>query len=832
MFTSLGRQLALAVLFACSFVPLVAAQPALDRQIAGVVRQSETRAPLPGVTVAVLDRSVVTDAQGRFTIRIPAGLPLLELSLNGFYPLATTIDVRQADALDTELLLVPRSAYSTSVDVVATTQPLATVPSTVAVASAEVLRTPGALDNVFRTLQTLPGVSATEEFGSRIAVRGGAPDQNLTLMDGVEIHDPYRLFGLTSAFNPETISHFELATGGFSAKYGDRLSSLLLVENREGTRTKAFDGSASLSITDANVVLEGKLPANATGSWLVSGRRTYYDLIASRITDQDFPRFADLQTKEVWELKPGRTLSFFGLRSREAAALNIDETDAHGEFNDNTQNDLVSLRLDSTMGTSGHSHTTASYSRSVSSFGVNAVFDNRSERSNAPDDSSRTDANVAFERELTLRDASLRQEAAWAIGKHVVEAGAELHHLSTDLSFLIQGDRNPAAVNGSSQQGGAGLPDSLISSRDVNRAGAWLLDKWQVTPVFSLEAGTRLDRSGAGDTPVSPRVNMSYSLNNRTRLRAAVGRYTQSPGYEKLVQSDYVLDLTSETAKHLRSEESIQSSVGLEHDLGNVATVRAEGYYKQLSQQLIGRLETDAERTARLAQYDFPASLAANVPTDPIITTTPTNDGRGHAYGFDLFISRTTVPATARVRGWASYTWGKADRQAYGRSYPFEYDRRHAFSAVASYRLSNHWEIASTTRVASGFPRTAALGVRVAGVADTTDRDQDGNVTELVPAVDRNGLLVYSVNLGGLSNLNNARLPVFAREDLRMTWRPRGAQGRWELYFEVINLLNRKNAGTLDPRLQYDPTSDKPRVVDTPDQGIPRLPSLGVRFRF
>ncbi len=105
-------------------------------------------------------------------------------------------------------------------------------------APVEVLRTPGALDNVFRTLQTLPGVAATEEFGSRLAVRGGSPDQNLTVMDGVEVHDPYRLFGLTSAFNPETIQRFDLATGGFSAKYGDRLSSLLSVENRDGTRTE------------------------------------------------------------------------------------------------------------------------------------------------------------------------------------------------------------------------------------------------------------------------------------------------------------------------------------------------------------------------------------------------------------------------------------------------------------------------------------------------------------------------------------------------------------------------------------------------------------------
>ena len=100
----------------------------------------------------------------------------------------------------------------------------------------------GAADNVFRTLQTLPGIAATTEFDSRISVRGGSPDENLTIMDGVEIHNPYRLFGLTSAFNPETVRGFDLYAGAFSAKYGDRLSSLLVVENRPGSDEERFSG--------------------------------------------------------------------------------------------------------------------------------------------------------------------------------------------------------------------------------------------------------------------------------------------------------------------------------------------------------------------------------------------------------------------------------------------------------------------------------------------------------------------------------------------------------------------------------------------------------------
>jgi hypothetical protein len=806
-------------------------QPASERRVAGVVRHAESRLPLPDVTLAADGRRTASDRDGRFDLRVPAGVVALEVSAADFYPLSTAIDVTAGDAVDIELLLVPRTSFASTIDVVAPPPP-ESAPSAVVVAPIEVLRTPGALDNVFRTLHTLPGVSATEEFSSRLAVRGGAPDQNLTIMDSVEIHDPYRLFGLTSAFNPETISRFELATGGFSVKYGDRLSSLLVIENRTGVKRGRLNGSAALSLSDANIILEGGMPRNTNGSWLISARRTYYDLVASRLADQEFPRFADLQAKGVWELAPGRTLSVFGLRSRQDAALDIDSDEAQGEFNDDTSNDLASVRLDATLGRRGRSNTTVAYSDSTSSFRVNAAFENRSQRANSVDDNAFDVANVVFDRLLALGDVSLRQELGWTVGAHLVEAGGELHRLGTELSFEIRGDRNPSAANGSSQQGGAGLPDSLRSIRDVIRGGLWLLDRWQATPAVGLEAGVRLDRSGINrDTQLSPRVTVTWGLGARTRVRSALGRYTQSPGYEKLVQGDYVLDLTGEGVGRLRSEEAVNASAGIERDIGT-ATLRVEGYYKRSSRLLVGRLETEAERQARLAQYDFPASLVSSVPTDPIITSTPTNDGRGRAYGFDVFLSRMTAPVSARVRGWASYTWGRATRESYGRILPFEYDRRHAFSAVASYRLSDRWELAATTRVASGFPRTPPLGVRVASEPDTADRDRDGNVSELIPAADPAGRSIYSVNFGGVDNLNAGRLPVFSRVDLRATWRPRGAQGRWELYAEVINLLNRTNAGALEAELQYDPAAEQPKIVEQRDQGIPRLPTIGLRVNF
>jgi hypothetical protein len=438
---------------------------------------------------------------------------------------------------------------------------------------------------------------------------------------------------------------------------------------------------------------------------------------------------------------------------------------------------------------------------------------------------------VAFSRALSVKDVSLRQELVFALGAHVVETGFEAHHLSTALRFEIEGDRNPGAANGSSVQGGAGLPDLLDSSQQSTRAGAWIQDTFPVGARGSLQAGLRWDRPGAtGEMLFSPRLSGSLGLGAATRVRAAAGLYTQSPGYEKLAQSDYVLDLTNAAA--LRSERSTQVSAGIERDLPGLVSLKVEGYYKHFTDLLIGQLETEEARLARVARYDFPVHLQADIPVDPLITTVPANDGRGRSYGFDVFVSRTSPPAGAKVSGWASYTWGRTTRDAYGRRYDFEYDRRHAFTMVAAYRFTPRWELAATTRIASGFPRTAPLGVRVAAIDDLGDRDRDGVTDELLPDRDALGRLIYEVDFGNTANLNQARLPVFARVDVRATWRPRGAAGRWELYAEIINLLNRDNAGALDPQLEYDPTADEPRIVEVRDQSIPLLPTVGVRLRF
>jgi len=832
----------LLTLLAC----LVASRPAWAQTASATLTGTvvdESRGALPDVDVIAVNgdtglrRQTISDAEGRFTIAmLPPGRYSVTGQRAGFSAAAVKDVLLSANAevaITLELRIAP---FSETVPVQVASGQLIAAPSTIDVSPLEVRSVAGAGENIYRVLQTLPGVVAVNDFDSRLSVRGGGPDQNLTMMDGIEIHNPYRLFGLTSAFNPETVQSFELTAGAFSAKYGDRLSSILVIENRAGTEQRRVAGSANVAVTDANIVTEGRLFGGASGSWLVTARRTYYDLIAERLVDSDLPGFADVQAKVVWSPRPGQQLAIAGLSSRESTDAEFDG-DTEGErlkLLSSTHNDLASISYHAPFGARVSSKTTASWYHNREELDFDGDFKSGARRSNSPDDDAVPFANVVFTRGVGVRDVAVRQElVVKAANTHLLETGFESHSLQTEWDWRIAGDRNPNEANGSSALGGAALPSLLDSSRSAWRAGAWLIDRWTLTERLTAEPGLRIDWSGlAGEVVASPRLALAADLGRGLRLRVAGGLFTQGPGYEKLLQSDYFVDLSNTGELGLRSERAWHGLVGLERTLGRGIVARAEAYYKQFGRLIVGRLETPDELAARVATYDFPADLHDQLPSAPQITTIPGNDGAGRAYGVDLYLARRARSSSDRVSGWLSYTWGRAETTAYGRTYASDYDRPHALSLVANYRLSRLIELGTTVRAQSGFPYSIPVGARVAPAEDAGDIDGDGNATELVPLRDAVGLPVWTADFGDSSNLNSGRLPVFARVDLRATFRPRWQNGRWQLYVEVINLLNRDNVGSVDTELVYDPNADRPRVITTTEGALPLLPSFGVRFRY
>ncbi len=785
-----------------------------SREITGRVVDSVTGEAVAGATVAAGGRSVTTREDGFFEFSAAATTRAVSAAAPGYFENAVPLPEEGPVVIE----LLPRTFEEEAVEVTAEAPELER-PAATRVAPDEVLETAGTVDNIFRALATLPGVTPTTDFGSFLSVRGGTPDQNLTLMDGVEIHNPYRLFGLVSAFNPETVSDFSLAAGGFGAQYGDRLSSLLVVRNRPGER--AFGGTSSLSITDGNLVFEGPLPGG--GSWLATARRTYYDVIVGRVLDQDFPSFEDFQLRADWEFGPGHRLSLVGLSSREDTDFNFteDEGAEAGErvdFLGDIGNELGAARLDALLSERVTATTILSWYRNTEVLDFDAEIFTENRVVNVEDPERRDlPTRIAFERERAVRDLSLRQEIGIQFGaRHFLETGFELHGLESSLDQVIQGPRNESAANPSSVQGGAALPDLLVSEHSGVRGGAWVQDAYRVTDRFTVEPGLRLDWSTLnGRATLSPRFAASWNVGAGVQARAAGGLYTQSPGWEKLVSSDYLLDLNA--IGDLFHERAVHAVAGLEKELTGGTRLRVEGYWKRFDDLLVGRLETEAERMRRLADYDFPAELAGSVPRDARITINPVNEGAGVARGLDVYLER--LDPAARVAGWVSYSYGRAERETYGQRYPFEYDRPHALNVVGRIGITESWSLAATGRLASGFPYTPAVGVRVAAVEDDHGR--------LVPETDDDGNLAYAADLGGLDNLQRARLPLYARLDLRLTYR----RGRWSAYAEVINALNRQNGVAIETEVVANP-GGVPTVEEIPSFGFPRVPTVGVRVRF
>jgi hypothetical protein len=187
-----------------------------------------------------------------------------------------------------------------------------------------------------------------------------------------------------------------------------------------------------------------------------------------------------------------------------------------------------------------------------------------------------------------------------------------------------------------------------------------------------------------------------------------------------------------------------------------------------------------------------------------------------------LFLTRPDNASHPRLTGWLSYSLAHTEQEIYGRRVPFSYDRGHSFSAVWNWRATDRWTIAGTARVASGFPWTPPTGIRVAS------REQG---SRLVPRTLGPNRFELEVAPGGVADLNSRRMPMFSRMDLRFAYRPRGANGRWEIYFEVLNALNHKNAFFVDQNI-VSGGANGPQLQEEVVGAFPRIPTFGVRFRF
>ena len=292
--------------------------------ISGFVRDEASGEPLGYANVFIKDTNIggATNMEGYFVItNVPVGAREIAVSIIGFEMITDSIMVFAGENQRLDFRLRSTVLEGEAVDVFGEIQKMRQLvePSRVSLDLRTLEMAPAFVEpDLFRTVQLLPGVQTLNDFSSALYVRGSTPDQNLVMLDGITIYNPYHLGGIFSTFNTDAIKEADFHAGGFPARYGGRMGAILNVINREGN-TEEFHGIANISAISSKALFEGPLPkfGGMKGSWMFAGRRTYFDQFINAIlwlsgddSGFEFPNyFYDYQLKVNLDVNPDHRLT-------------------------------------------------------------------------------------------------------------------------------------------------------------------------------------------------------------------------------------------------------------------------------------------------------------------------------------------------------------------------------------------------------------------------------------------------------------------------------------------------------------------------------------------
>lgn len=833
------------LLLSALFVQTLAAQGGILKG-----RVSDESDPLPYVNILLIETGLgtVSDNNGYYELKnIPPGSYEARFSAIGYETRIIDIEIVSGKTVELNVTLDVKIIEIETVEVTGFLQQAQGDTRTSVInlnpRSAKIL--PGAAEDVFRTLQALPGVLAPNDFSSQLIVRGSGPDQNLIIMDDIEVFNPYRLYGVISMFNPDAVSSVNLITGGFPAMYGDRLSAVLDVTNKEGTRSKPFAGSVNISIVDANLVLEGKNPFNINGSWMLNTRRTYYDLIiepfvknAGLVEDNvSFPNFYDFQGKIALGPFNGHKILLNGIYSRDGvdvvSAENRKTADSIG-VNNVTKNDILGAAWHYAPSTRLLNKLVFSWYRNEGSTNFDSqildpTLDRKEFEDVIPDTLSAYLLRIKFNGDFEFRKYSIDDKFTYIWGDNIFEAGAGADLMRTTLNFNFDLDPELKAILNANPQFNAVLSD-IKDIKDYARYRLYMQNNFKIGSSLYIHPGLRFDYYDIlNKMYAAPRISLSYALNELTTFRGVWGVYYQSPGYEKLLDQNTFYDLTDRYTSGLQAERSTHYVLGLERWLTNEWSVKLESYYKQFDDLLQQKRVTGSRfYTEQIPGRD---PRYASGWTRPVInigdslTQIPENNSTGGSYGLEVFLAKKNLSADSRFTGWISYSLAYADRKGEN-DLPFRFDQRHTVNVVMNYKLSSWLDLGVRWQYGSGFPITEPVGIKPRIIFKDLNFDGKPETPEIaVRNAGDKAEVIYDVDFGG--NRFNSRKPPYHRLDIRFSAKAGYWDLDWTFYLDIINVYNRANVVGYD----YFVTPDL-KLGRRANNMFPIIPTLGFSIIF
>lgn len=770
--------------------------------ISGHITDAASGENLAGATVTIGTTGNTSNAYGFYSLQVPGGPMKLQVRYLGYEPLELFIPAILEDTTLT-FGLQPLSNVMQEVSVVAEKVTDLQQANRLTMRGAEVKQLPRLMGeaDALKAIQLMPGVQAGLEGSSDLVVRGGSPDQNLILLDGVPVYNVSHLLGLFSVFNPDVIKTVDLIKGGFPAPYGGRLSSVVDVQLKEGN-TQRYSGEGAAGLISSKLLLQGPIKNDKT-SFLIAARRTYLDLLAAAVAAMSGEaisnyHFYDLNAKINHTFSPTNRiyLSLYAGQDKfsdkqEYSGMGMNEQE---NFSMRWGNSTSSLRWNHVFGPRLFSNLTLAHSR--------YRFGQQSELQRQENEQS---IFRSTDYSSSIKDWGVKADFDYLPhARHSIRFGANF----TNHSF------RPETVTLKTDT--LTLTSDSFSDIVAQEFYTYAEDRIQLSGRLQASAGLHLSGfavNGEFYSSLQPRLGLGYTSATGISVRAAYATMAQYLHLLSNPSTGTPTDIWVPATDKVKPQRSWQATLGAASVLARQWELTSDVYYKEMRD--VAEFKDGADFINDFLS-DGPETNFANFVSPPYETRIVR--GKGWSYGSEWMLRKRTGKTT----GWLGYTlawsWRQMDSVNFGREYPYTYDSRHSISVVANHQLTDKLSIGGSWVYRTGFVTTLPAASYKAYNEVHFPEGASWPATE---------------NVDYLGERNNYRMPAYHRLDLSLTHTKKKRWGERSWNISIYNAYNHKNPFFL--RLSKSQGSNG---VGNPPRRLyqvslfPVLPSFSYGFKF
>lgn len=657
--------------------------------------------------------------------------------------------------------------------------------------------------DLFKTLMLLPGVQSGTEGTSGMYVRGGGPDQNLIILDEATIYNANHLLGFFSIFNGDAIKSVELIKGGFPARYGGRLSSIINVNMKEGNKTE-YHGEGGVGIIAAHAMVEGPIIKNKS-SFMVSARRTYLDALMQPFVKLQNSSssvgyyFYDLNAKLNYDFGDKNKLYVSGYFGRDKFYMSNKERDYNTKAGLFWQNGTGTLRWN-------HLFTNKLFSNLSYIFSDYTMKIYMKEKMETEE--------MAIDYRSGIQDNSLKYDLTYVLNpSNTFYMGASFtYHQFTPSALMMK------------------MADSSFNlSQSVKIHGFeyafYIEDEINIHNKFKMNPGVRLAMfSVRGKTYFSPepRINMSYNILSNLAIKTSYAMMNQNVHLMSNSSIGLPTDLWIPSTNNIRPQQSQQVALGLAYDWKKPAlSFSLEGYYKKMDHMIAYREGT----SFILLDYvggDIPES-GKLVWEDNVVK------GQGWSYGMEFLVRRTAGKFTGWIGYTLSWTQQQFDDLNFGKKFYARYDRRHDVSIVLMYSPNEKINLSLTWVYASGNAITIPESIYNLETMDDVLLNFMANKLNM-----NNSNTMYQnlYQIESYGERNSTRMKAFHHLDVGIQFIKQHKKWKsiWEI--SVYNVYNHKNAFFYYVGNEYNPATDTYTSKLQQMCIFPIIPSFSYNFQF